>query len=144
MRLSIETESASSEVAFLEERLSEYNLQFAPPDGYQCLNVFAENDAGEVVGGLRGETYWSWLHVRILWVHESHRRAGLGSRLLDAAEHEAAIRGCRHAHLDTHDFQAESIYTKHGYHVFGVLEDLPQGHKRIFMNKVLGGGTSPV
>lgn len=143
MRVSVESASAPSDVAFVEVALSEYNLRFAPPDGYQTLNAFARADTGSVVAGLLGETYWYWLHIRVLWVHESHRGAGLASRLLEAAEHEAIDRGCRHAHLDTLDFQAESFYMRHGYHVFGVLEDLPQGHRRIFMKKELRGMPSP-
>jgi hypothetical protein len=41
-------------------------------------------------------------------------------------------------HLDTFDFEAKDFYIKHGYDVFGVLEDWPLGHKRYYMKKVLG------
>jgi hypothetical protein len=34
-------------------------------------------------------------------------------------------------------FQAQPFYEKQGYTVFGVLEDLPDGHKRIFLKKDL-------
>ena len=40
-------------------------------------------------------------------------------------------------HLDTFDFQAKDFYLKHGYEVFGVLDDCPKGHKRYYMKKVL-------
>ena len=40
-------------------------------------------------------------------------------------------------HLDTFDFQAKDFYLKHGYEVFGVLEDCPKCHKRYYMKKVL-------
>jgi hypothetical protein len=42
----------------------------------------------------------------------------------------------RELHLDTFDFQAKDFYVKHGYEVFGVLEDCPEGHVRYFMKKI--------
>ncbi len=68
----------------------------------------------------------------------SHRRHGLGSRLLAEAEAEALRRGCRMAWLDTFDFQARMFYERHGYTVFGELGGLPNGHCRHFMSKRLG------
>ena len=55
--------------------------------------------------------------------------------MLQLAEYEAWQRGCRHAHLDTMDWQALPFYEKEGYRVFGVLDDLPKGHQQIFMYK---------
>ena len=45
--------------------------------------------------------------------------------------------GATLAHLDTFDFQAKDFYLKHGYEVFGILDDCPKGHKRYYMKKVL-------
>jgi hypothetical protein len=39
--------------------------------------------------------------------------------------------------LDTMSFQSRPFYEKHGYQVFGVLEDHPLGHNRYFMRKLL-------
>jgi hypothetical protein len=41
------------------------------------------------------------------------------------------------SHLDTFDWQTKEFYLKHGYEVFGVLDDCPPGHKRYYMKKVL-------
>jgi hypothetical protein len=51
------------------------------------------------------------------------------------AEEEAIRRGCCHAYLDTFDFQAPGFYRKLGYSEWGVLEDFPPGHQRIFLKK---------
>ena len=53
-------------------------------------------------------------------------------------EEIAKERSANLVHLDTFDFQAKDFYLKHGYEVFGVLEDCPKGHKRYYMKKVLG------
>ncbi len=40
-------------------------------------------------------------------------------------------------HLDTFDFQAKDFYLKHGYDIFGILDECPQKHKRYFMKKFI-------
>jgi hypothetical protein len=57
--------------------------------------------------------------------------------MMAQAEAEAIRRGCRHAHVDTIDFQAPDFYLKLGYTVWGVLDDIPPGHRRIFLKKDL-------
>jgi GNAT superfamily N-acetyltransferase len=141
LSVSLETNPDAKEVAAVEQSLARFNTTHVGPDHYLPLNMFARNHDGEVFAALLGETYWNWLHVRILWIHESHRKMGLGRRLLREAEDEARRRGCQNANLDTHDFQAEEFYLKNGYEVFGVLDDLPVGHRRIYMKKKLRGGT---
>ncbi len=142
LSVSLETNSDAKEIAAVEESLGRFNTTRVGPDHYLPLNVLARSRDGVVFAALFGETYWNWLHIRILWIHESHRDMGLGRRLLREAEDEARRRGCQNAHLDTHDFQAEEFYLKNGYEVFGVLDDLPVGHSRIYMKKNLRGGTA--
>ncbi|PLZ04647.1 GNAT family N-acetyltransferase, partial [Fischerella thermalis] len=85
-----------------------------------------------IVGGLIGETYWQWLYVDVLWVHELFRGKGYGDILLATAEQEAVKRGCQYAYLDTFSFQAPEFYRKRGYVVFGELPNFPQGYSRFF------------
>ena len=114
--------------------LIEYNDAVTGPAGARELSVIAREN-GEIVGGLLGMTHWNWMHVRFFWIAESFRRRGLGTQLLRSAEAEAVARGCRHAHLDTFSFQALSFYEKHGYVVFGNIEDYPEGYTRYFLQK---------
>ncbi len=71
----------------------------------------------------------------MLWVDEAHRGKGYGSILLEEVEKIAKEKECTLIHLDTFDFQAKDFYLKHGYELFGVLDDCPPGHKRFFMKK---------
>jgi GNAT superfamily N-acetyltransferase len=107
------------------------------PDASATDIQAVRDDQGKILGGLLGVTYWGWLTVEIFWLSDNLQRKGYGSRMLLMAEEEALKRGCHHAHLDTMDFQAHGFYEKHGYRVFGVLEDLPAGHQRIFLSKSL-------
>ena len=65
------------------------------------------------------------------------RLGGWGGRVLAAAEGEARARGCRRARLYTYSFQAQGFYERHGYAVFGTLEDYPPGHRQVWMRKDL-------
>ncbi|HEY0078978.1 MAG TPA: GNAT family N-acetyltransferase [Pyrinomonadaceae bacterium] len=135
-KLSVEAEPDPQEVQFVVGRLISYNTSKAEPENYKPLAVFLR-DAAEsaVVGGLLGYTHWGWLYLSHVWLTEKLRGGGYGRRLIEAAEREAVSRGCRHAYLETHSFQARGFYEKLGYEVFGALEDYPAGETRYFLRK---------
>jgi GNAT superfamily N-acetyltransferase len=128
----LEDEPDPADVRLVREGLGEYNRQYAPDDNHGPLTVFLRDADHAVVG-----TYWGWLHVDILWLREDMRYAGYGRAMLQMAEQEAVRRGCRHAHLETHSFQALPFYAKQGYTVFAQLSDLPEGHIKYFLRKEL-------
>jgi GNAT superfamily N-acetyltransferase len=135
--LTIDNAPNPDDMTLVRQKLAEFNCLHAPDDNHQSLTIFLRTEDGTLVGGLLGDTYWGWLSVSILWVDERLRGQGWGQNLLAAAEVEAVRRGCRHAHLDTMDFQARAFYEKRGYTLFGQLDDLPAGHSRYFMQKPL-------
>ena len=120
---------AAPEYDVLYRQLDSFNEAQTGPASTRKLAVFARRDT-EIVAGLFAFTHWNWLEIRHLWVAESLRRHGLGRQLMLAAEREARIRGCDHAHVDTFSFQAVPFYERLGYSVFGRLEDHPAGHIR--------------
>ena len=127
-----------AEAKFVQDRLREFNIsKVGDDDHHQTLGIFIRDPEGHILGGLLGDTYWGWLYVSILWIDERLRGQGYGEKLLAAAEQEAIRRGCTHAHLETMSFQALPFYEKHGYTMFGVLEDLPTGHKKYYVQKRL-------
>jgi GNAT superfamily N-acetyltransferase len=126
---------------FVVRSLDEYNCQQAGDQHHLPLAIFVRDDAGAVIAGLLGDTYWGWLAVNLLWVDDAWRGRGYGRTLLRTAEKEALRRGCSNAHLDTLDFQALNFYLKEGYTVFGELQGLPPGHTRYFLRKTLSQPT---
>ena len=84
-----------------------------------------------------GEAYWGWFNFTTVWVHPSHRRKGIASKMLAQAETEAARLGYTQAYLDTFSFQSPELYLRAGYEVFGQLDNFPAGGKRLFMRKTL-------
>lgn len=101
------------------------------------LGSFVRDDDGRLVAGIACHTQFGWLCIEKLWVDLSARGRHLGSRLLAAAEREAARRGCEAAWVDTFSFQARPFYEAHGYELFGELTDFPPGHSRYFLRKRL-------
>ena len=132
-----EADPADADCELVRRMISSFNLSHSESDEHRPLAVFAKDASGRILGGLLGGTYWRWLHIDYLWVDETARSQGIGSRLLHAAEAEAVRRQCSHCHLETHDFQAPGFYRRHGYKVFARLADLPPGHTKLFLKKKL-------
>ena len=137
LTITLEEMPSPEDIRILDAGLLAYNLDYVPDPQYRRLSLFIRDEGGVVLGGLAGNTYWDWLYVSKLWLDEKVRGRGLGRTLLAMAEEEAIHHGCRNAHLDTLDFRALKFYEVQGYTVFGVLDDLPPGHKRYFLKKEL-------
>ena len=136
-QFALEPNPSDDDVQAIHAGLREFNRPFTPLGDEGPLTIFLRDADGRLTGGLLGYTYWGWLYVEILWLAEPARGQGFGSRLLALAEAEGARRGCHHAFLDTMSFQALPFYQKHGYEVWGQLDDFPIGHKRHFLKKAL-------
>ncbi len=136
-QLSVIAEPSGEDVSFLAERIYEYNVaQTGLRDG-RLFGIFVRDEEGTIVAGLDGWTWGGCLYVDHLWVHESLRGQGHGSRLLETAERDAVAHGCRHALLSTHSFQVPGFYRRHGYEVCAVVDDYPPGHQQYYMRKSL-------
>ena len=73
---------SKNEIEYVRESLARFNSERVGDDEHTPLS-FVEYDAdGNVIGGIIGGTYWGWMYVDILWVHDDHRSRGIGTRLL--------------------------------------------------------------
>ena len=101
------------------------------------LNIYVEDDSGELMAGLVAETFGNWLEIEYLFVKEDLRGQGIGSQLLQQAESEAKKRNCRFAFVNTYQFQAPAFYQKHGYQEVFTLKDYPYTGQRHYYQKEL-------
>ena len=118
--------------------LSRYNDRFLPKNRERIPYALSVRDeAGQIVGGLIGEQRMDWLYVDLLWVDDSQRKQGWGSKLLAEAEAHARTEGLTHIHLSTWQFQAPDFYRAQGFREFGRLENHPAGLTNFYFVKVL-------
>jgi GNAT superfamily N-acetyltransferase len=124
------------DVQFLDDRLYEFNASRSGIDDGRLLAVFAR-ERGRIVAGLYGWTWGGCCHVKLLWVEEHRRGAGLGTRLMATAERAARARGATQMLLETHSFQAPAFYHRLGFEVVGEFAGYPLGHRQLFLRKRL-------
>ncbi len=119
------------------EGLRRYNVEQSGIDDSRPLNVVVRDPVlGTIVGGITGRTSLGLLFIDLFFLPPGSRRAGLGTRVIRAAEDEARRRGCVASVLVTINFQAPGFYERNGYRVMGAVDCLP-GVQRIFMTKRL-------
>jgi GNAT superfamily N-acetyltransferase len=121
----------------VSENLINVNIARTGVSDWHPVGFFLRNLRGEWLGGLTGHIWGGWLHVNFLWVSETLRGKGHGTRLMDAAEAMALERGSIGATLETFTFQAPDFYGKRGYSVFGRIDEYPPGHAKLFLSKRL-------
>lgn len=135
--LAIDPVATPAETAAVARGLLLFNEARLGAAKEQPVTLVVRDTEGEVVGGLLGTTRWRWLYVAKLWVAESQRGTGLGSRLMLRAEEIARERGCLAAALDTFEFQARPFYERLGYTLYGTLEGYPPGFRQYYLSKQL-------
>lgn len=128
------------EAEILNKKLDAFNAkQLSFSGDVEELKNYVIKDRDLIVGGIRICLYFNeCMVINLLYIDEGYRGQGLGSWLIKHAEQEAKSKGIRLSHTDTLDFQAKDFYIKHGYEVFGVLNDCPtKGHQRYYLKKLL-------
>ena len=105
------------------------------------LAIFVR-EQGEVVAGISGWTWGDCCELQNLWVQPSLRGRGLATKLIAAAETEAAARGCVQTVHFTYEFQARKLYERIGYTLLARVKDFPSGTDALWYHKRLGPGTA--
>ena len=103
----------------------------------RSFSVELRADDGTLAGGLAGDLWGNAFHLAALWLREDLRGTGRGSELVRRAEAHARALGFTVAYVETLSFQARPFYEKHGYRVFGTLDDIAPGVTYYFLSKRL-------
>ena len=136
MEFQVEDHPDPLDVELLEEHIrSEASSAMGLGDEIE-LAIFVR-DAGTIVAGISGWTWGDCCELQSLWVAPSLRGSGLATRLIAAAEAEAARRGCSQTVHFTYDFQAQALYERNGYELVGRVQDFPSGTDALWYRKPL-------
>ena len=129
------TESLKSQI--IGDLIRSYNRSKREVAESEPLNLYVEDEHGEIMAGLVAKTFGNWLEIEYLFVKEDLRGQGIGSQLLHQAESEAKMRNCRFAFVNTYQFQAPAFYQKQGYKEVFILKDYPYTGQRHYYQKDL-------
>lgn len=123
--------------AFLEDRIYEFN---AAATGFFDAEQYAaaiRGTNGRIIAAVSGFTWGRCCQIDQLWVDQSARQQGLGSRLVQAVEEHAVAKGCVQVILSSHTFQAPGFYCRLGYAEQARITGYPTGHSDIHFRKLL-------
>ncbi|MCM1988975.1 GNAT family N-acetyltransferase [Oceanirhabdus seepicola] len=142
MDMYIIKESTKEESDLIWQGIIEYNSSKLSLKGdvpFVPVNRVMKDSAGNIIGGINCELNYVWntMYIDMLWVKEEYRKNGHASRLLKEIELIGKEEGCTLVHLETMDFQAKDFYMKNEYQIFGELDNVPEGHKRYYLKKIL-------
>lgn len=132
--------STEEENTWLDSKIEEFYVKKLSFSGKQLeipMNYVIKK-GNIVIAGLKSCFYLEEvLSICIIFVDENYRNIGLGSILLDKVEKEARTKGAKLAHLYAFD-EAKDFYIKHGYEIFGVLDNCPKtNHCCYYLKKSL-------
>lgn len=136
-QIAIDHKAKTEHIQEVQKGVVDFNKPFLGDKSRFC--IFLKNGADEVVGGVSG---YMWpdqklLYLEHVYVHESLRGRGHGTKLMLEAEQEAIRHGCKSIVLDTFSFQAEGFYQKLGYERIGFIENHIGAFDHIFLRKTL-------
>lgn len=114
-----------------------YNQSKREPSKSEPLNIYVEDEQGNLIAGMVAETFGHWLEIEYLYVQEDFRGQGIGSNILNRAEKEARERKCKYSFVNTYQFQAPDFYKKHGYEEVFALKEYPYTGERYYYTKEL-------
>lgn len=137
VKIAFESPPDKETIADLGAGLRAYNEHFTGPSEFVEYVVTLRDTNGKFLGGVYCDLYWSALFIKWVWIDESLRKSGLGTKMIADAEAEGRRRGATMAHLDTFSFQARGFYEKLGYTVFGTLDYPSTNLQRHYMSKPL-------
>lgn len=137
MKLEITDKITEEDENIIFKELLGYNLARIEDKNPRDLGIYLQDEEGQKIAGLIGNTHGNWLSIKFLWVSEELRGQNIGSDILNQAEKTAKKRGCKYSFLDTFSFQAPEFYRKHGYKEVFVLENYPVTGNRHYFTKTL-------
>jgi Predicted acetyltransferase len=114
---------SKQELDDIYQDFKEIEIRDGVPQREQTRHQFVAEEDGKIIGFASGLTNHKWFFLTDLWVCETHRRQGLGAKLLKMLEEKVSSLGMRHIYAWTSGFDNPKFYESQGYHVFTVFED---------------------
>ena len=137
MSIRVDQDPNTAEVAYIERGLYVFEEGRLGSPEHSHFAVFLRDQAGHVQGGVDGHIMWRRLFIKTLWLPESLRGRGLGTRLMAATEAEARSRGCLGMWLTALGDHPRHFYLRLGFVTIGELHDYVGGQSLYTLEKTL-------
>ena len=131
----MELRESSAEIKnHIHQCLQDYNRSYM--NEYRDFSFHLEED-GIVIAGVVAESVSDTIEVSYLYVEESHRKKGLGKRLLSALEENGRKAGMKRILLNTYSFQAPEFYKKCGFEQIAEIDPCFGNHAQFYFRKTI-------
>ena len=117
--------------------ISERAFQAKGLSPIRSFSIFIKDQKEKVIGGTSGTLFYGSLYVDSLWVDETLRNQGWGTKLMEEAEKVGKKHGALFATLNTMDWEALPFYQKLGYSIEFTREGYEKDSKMFMLRKSL-------
>lgn len=135
--ITYETDPKQEDIQILYDGLKDHMVAKRNLKPISFFGYFIKDDSGKVVGGCNGCFLYGCLVVDTLWVAESLRGQGYGTKLMQEAEYLGLENECRFATVNTMDWEALDFYKKLGFVVELERKGFDKGSIFYFLRKEL-------
>lgn len=136
LEILVDTDCSHDDIKWLKGALNQYNAEVLPENNHHFTVINRGSDA-TIIAGAFVWTHGDTMYLDTLYVDKKHRKQGLGSLVLNAAESRGLVLNCTRCITDTLGFQAQPFYEKLGYKVIAEVPAYIQGYARIYLEKSL-------
>lgn len=116
-QLVYESTPLQTDIEILSQGISRNAKEKRGLDPVVPFAFFIRDENNAIIGGCNGNIGYDWLYVDQLWVDESLRGQGYGTKLMQAALNLGLEKNCLHAAVNTGDWEALDFYKKLGFRV---------------------------
>lgn len=125
-------EPRDKDIEFLTTKINEEATEYGSAYPFAIL---VRSEEQQVIGGCNGSFVFGSIYTDQLWVEDSFRRRGIGSKLMEEVHKLGKKKGCTIASVVTMSFQAPEFYKKLGYQIDFVREGYREGAACLHMSK---------
>lgn len=103
----------------------------------RTFSIFIKDKQDKVLGGISGVLFYESLYIDSLWIDESLRKQGLGTKLMDEAENFGKKQGAKFITLNTMDWEGLHFYQKLGFSIEFIRDGYAKDSKMFLLRKNL-------
>ncbi len=114
--ITYESDPRSEDIQILNDGLKEHMINKRDLKPISFFGYFIKDENDKVIGGCSGCLMYGCLAVDTLWVAESLRGQGYGTKLMQMAEQMGIENECHFMTVNTMDWEALDFYKKLGFY----------------------------